>query len=158
MKGSERSSGKPDTTSSNSCSDAPQPENQLYWRYYSKDLTSVLLEKWSARHPPGTSGQAGYQCLLACTNNDVRRKLRYLNSFHDQNVDGIILIGTFTHCRTQRRLKHLVSSDRDPGAEAGYLFLCVFLMTTTRPWTRHPDSAKPVMFSAISMQESRDEA
>ena len=52
-------------------------------------------------------GQAGYQCLLACTNNDVQEELRYLNSFHDQNVDGIILIGTLFTAEHKERLKHL---------------------------------------------------
>ena len=40
-------------------------------------------------------------------NNDVQEELRYLNSFHDQNVDGIILIGTLFTAEHKERLKHL---------------------------------------------------
>ena len=51
--------------------------------------------------------QGGYQCLLACTNNDIQEELRYLNTFNDQNVDGVILIGTIFTPEHKERLKHL---------------------------------------------------
>lgn len=36
----------------------------------------------------------GFQILLADTHNDPARELEYLDSFDDQRVDGVILIGT----------------------------------------------------------------
>lgn len=36
----------------------------------------------------------GYQILLADTHNDPEKELRYLDTFDDQRVDGVILIGT----------------------------------------------------------------
>lgn len=38
--------------------------------------------------------QRGFQILLADTHNDPARELEYLDSFDDQRVDGVILIGT----------------------------------------------------------------
>ena len=38
--------------------------------------------------------ESGYQLLLACTNNDEKKELNYLNLFKENNVDGIILLGT----------------------------------------------------------------
>lgn len=38
--------------------------------------------------------QKGFQILLADTHNDPTRELEYLDSFDDQRVDGVILIGT----------------------------------------------------------------
>lgn len=38
--------------------------------------------------------QKGFQILLADTHNDPARELEYLDSFDDQRVDGVILIGT----------------------------------------------------------------
>ena len=37
----------------------------------------------------------GYQVLLALTMNEVSRELEYLSIFHDKQVDGVILLGTF---------------------------------------------------------------
>ncbi len=37
---------------------------------------------------------AGYQLLLACTENDEKKELNFLNVFSEGNVDGIILFGT----------------------------------------------------------------
>ena len=36
----------------------------------------------------------GYQMLLACTNNNEADEVRYLKTFSQNNVDGIILFGT----------------------------------------------------------------
>ena len=41
-----------------------------------------------------TLSEAGYQLLLACTNNQEREELKYLNLFKENHVDGIILLGT----------------------------------------------------------------
>ncbi|MFV0467210.1 MAG: LacI family DNA-binding transcriptional regulator [Lachnospiraceae bacterium] len=38
--------------------------------------------------------QHNYQLLLACTNNNEKEELNYLNLFKENHVDGIILIGT----------------------------------------------------------------
>ena len=38
--------------------------------------------------------QKGYQLLLANTDNDEKKELEYLQIFHDNQVDGIILVGT----------------------------------------------------------------
>lgn len=46
----------------------------------------------------------GYQLLLANTNNDVNEELKYLNLFKDNQVDGVILIGTIF---TKKHLKML---------------------------------------------------
>ncbi len=36
----------------------------------------------------------GYQLLLACTNNEEKEELKYLQLFKENNVDGVILLGT----------------------------------------------------------------
>jgi LacI family sucrose operon transcriptional repressor len=36
----------------------------------------------------------GMQLMLACTNNDEQEELKYLKTFSDNHVDGIILLGT----------------------------------------------------------------
>lgn len=36
----------------------------------------------------------GMQLMLACTNNDENEELKYIKTFSDNHVDGIILIGT----------------------------------------------------------------
>lgn len=38
--------------------------------------------------------QAGYQCLLANTDNNEREELKYLSIFRQNRVDGILLMGT----------------------------------------------------------------
>lgn len=38
--------------------------------------------------------QSGYQCLLANTDNDERKELKYLSIFQQNRVDGILLMGT----------------------------------------------------------------
>lgn len=38
--------------------------------------------------------KAGYQLLLATTNNDWKEEITYLQTFRNRNVDGVILIGT----------------------------------------------------------------
>lgn len=38
--------------------------------------------------------EKGYQLLLANTDNDEKKELEYLQIFHDNQVDGLILVGT----------------------------------------------------------------
>ena len=47
----------------------------------------------------------GFQILLADTHNDPARELEYLDSFDDQRVDGVILIGTVFTARHIAMLK-----------------------------------------------------
>lgn len=47
----------------------------------------------------------GFQILLADTHNDPDRELEYLDSFDDQRVDGVILIGTVFTTRHISMLK-----------------------------------------------------
>lgn len=47
----------------------------------------------------------GYQLLLANTNNDIEEELKYLNLFKDNQVDGILFIGTIFTRRHKQLLK-----------------------------------------------------
>lgn len=47
----------------------------------------------------------GYQLLLANTNNDTREELKYLNLFKDNQVDGILFIGTIFTSRHKKLLR-----------------------------------------------------
>ncbi|MBD5084837.1 MAG: LacI family transcriptional regulator [Clostridiales bacterium] len=49
--------------------------------------------------------EKGFQILLADTHNDPNRELEYLDSFDDQRVDGVILIGTVFTARHITMLK-----------------------------------------------------
>lgn len=49
----------------------------------------------------------GYQLLLACTENDEKKELKYLSLFQDNNVDGIILFGTIFTPEHRKLLKAL---------------------------------------------------
>lgn len=49
--------------------------------------------------------QRGFQILLADTHNDPLKELDYLDSFDDQRVDGVILIGTVLTARHIAMLK-----------------------------------------------------
>lgn len=46
----------------------------------------------------------GYHLLLACTNNDEREEIRYLQTFRNNHVDGVILIGTIFRKEHRRAL------------------------------------------------------
>lgn len=41
-----------------------------------------------------TLSEAGYRLLLACTHNDEKEELNYLNLFKENQVDGILLVAT----------------------------------------------------------------
>ncbi len=69
--------------------------------------------------------QRGFQILLADTHNDPLKELDYLDSFDDQRVDGVILIGTvFTarHIATLKksRVPVVVVGQQLPGASCVY--------------------------------------
>ena len=49
----------------------------------------------------------GYQLLLACTENDEKKELKYLSLFQENNVDGIILFGTIFTPEHRKLLKSL---------------------------------------------------
>lgn len=51
--------------------------------------------------------RAGYQMLLANTNNDEKEELKYLNLFKYNQVDGVILIGTILTKAHKDRLKEM---------------------------------------------------
>lgn len=51
--------------------------------------------------------KAGYQLLLASTNNDEREEVRYLQTFRNNYVDGIILIGTIFRKEHRKALEEL---------------------------------------------------
>lgn len=48
-----------------------------------------------------------YQLLLACTQNDESKELEYLNVFRDNQVDGVILLGTIFTKEHMNALKQL---------------------------------------------------
>lgn len=48
-----------------------------------------------------------YQLLLACTNNNEKEELKYLDLFKENHVDGIILFGTIFSKEHQRHLSQL---------------------------------------------------
>ena len=49
----------------------------------------------------------GYQMLLACTNNNEADEVRYLKTFSQNNVDGIILFGTVLTQQHYETLKEI---------------------------------------------------
>lgn len=49
----------------------------------------------------------GYQMLLACTDNDEKKELKFLKLFQENNVDGIILFGTIFTAAHRRLLDQL---------------------------------------------------
>lgn len=51
--------------------------------------------------------QYNYQLLLACTNNNEKEELKYLNLFKENHVDGIILIATVFTAEHKKSLKNL---------------------------------------------------
>lgn len=51
--------------------------------------------------------RAGYQMLLANTNNDEKEELKYLNLFKYNQVDGVILIGTILTKAHKEKLKEM---------------------------------------------------
>lgn len=52
--------------------------------------------------------EAGYQLLLACTDNHEEEELKYLNLFKENHVDGIILLGTIFTKMHQKLLNQLM--------------------------------------------------
>ena len=51
--------------------------------------------------------EAGYQLLLANTNNDEKEELKYLSVFRQNNIDGIILLGTVITKEHRKAFKEL---------------------------------------------------
>lgn len=51
--------------------------------------------------------EAGFRLLLACTENDEKEELNYLNLFKENQVDGIILLGTIFTREHKRAMKNL---------------------------------------------------
>lgn len=51
--------------------------------------------------------RAGYQILLACTENDEGQELKFLTLFKENHVDGIILLGTIFTAEHKKALKNL---------------------------------------------------
>ncbi|MGI6011534.1 MAG: LacI family DNA-binding transcriptional regulator [Ruminococcus sp.] len=51
--------------------------------------------------------RAGYQILLACTENNEKEELRFLTLFKENHVDGIILLGTIFTAEHRKALKNL---------------------------------------------------
>lgn len=51
--------------------------------------------------------KAGYQLLMANTQNDEKEELNYLNTLKNYHVDGIILIGTVMTREHKALLKNL---------------------------------------------------
>ncbi|MDD2970908.1 MAG: LacI family DNA-binding transcriptional regulator [Lachnospiraceae bacterium] len=51
--------------------------------------------------------EAGFQLMLACTNNNEKDELKYLNLFKENHVDGIILLGTIITREHKRLLSQL---------------------------------------------------
>lgn len=49
----------------------------------------------------------GYQLLLASTNNDEREEVKYLQTFRNNHVDGVILIGTIFRREHKKVLKEM---------------------------------------------------
>lgn len=69
--------------------------------------------------------QKGFQILLADTHNDPDRELEYLDSFDDQRVDGVILIGTVLTAKHVAMLKKsrvpvVVAGQQLPGVSCVY--------------------------------------
>lgn len=67
----------------------------------------------------------GYQILLADTHNDPDKELRYLDTFDDQRVDGVILLGTvFTPkhiaCLKKSRVPIVIAGQQLSGAFCVY--------------------------------------
>lgn len=67
----------------------------------------------------------GFQILLADTHNDPARELEYLDSFDDQRVDGVILIGTVFTAKHIAMLKKsrvpvVVAGQQLPGVSCVY--------------------------------------
>lgn len=54
-----------------------------------------------------TLAEAGYQMLLACTHNNEKEELKFLNLFKENHVDGIILLGTIFTAEHRKALKSL---------------------------------------------------
>lgn len=52
--------------------------------------------------------EAGYQMLLAVTQNNPQKELEYLVSLNKQQVDGIIFVATVVTAEHKRRLKNLL--------------------------------------------------
>lgn len=55
----------------------------------------------------GAIRNAGYQILLADTENDAKKEIEYLNIFDNDRVDGVILVGTVFTRAHKRALKEL---------------------------------------------------
>lgn len=67
--------------------------------------------------------QAGFWLLLANTENQEREEVEYLKLFSENQVDGIILIGTIFTPAHKRALRALQVPGRGAGTEAGRLQL-----------------------------------
>lgn len=52
--------------------------------------------------------EEGFQLLLACTNNKEKEEINYLNIFKENQVDGIILLGTIFTKEHKQALKNLM--------------------------------------------------
>lgn len=51
--------------------------------------------------------ESGYQTLLAVTQNNPKKELEYLSSFHEKQVDGVLLAATILTLEHKRLLKTL---------------------------------------------------
>lgn len=90
-----------------------QPSTQAQMlRTKKTSLVGVILPKINSdsisRMVAGISdilNKRGYQIILANTNNDIKEELKYLSVFRDNQVDGVIFIGTFFTPKHKKMLK-----------------------------------------------------
>lgn len=52
--------------------------------------------------------EKGFQLLLACTNNNEKEEINYLNIFKENQVDGIILLGTIFTREHKKAMRNLM--------------------------------------------------